>query len=230
MWRCLKVCIEQNKYPILDAKYLMNINLKEMKNIFKTDQGKNIIPCMKERLKNWRNLGKILMEKYDGNFYNVILSTNSSLKRFITFSNGFRAFNDPLCKLTMVNAIFLQGREIIDFKGEIFPAIDYQLMVQTLRIGLIDIENSLKKKIENRRFISKEESLALRKATLKCLKIIANKVGITGDVIDNIFFLNGRMNCTYNMICQSQSGICKFEPVCKKKIKFYMPLENTRYY
>jgi len=230
MWRCLKVCIETINYPILDASYLMHINMEDIRNIFKTDDGYNIIPCMKERWLNWRNLGRILVEKYDGNFYNLIYSVNNSIKKFIKFSKEFRAFDDPLCKLTMVNAIFHQGRKIVNFKGEIFPAVDYQLITQVIRIGLIEIEKDLKQKIEKREFISKIESLALRKATLKCLQIISNKVGISGDIIDNIFFLNGRLNCTYNLICQKKSGVCKFEKICEKKLKFYMPLEKTRYY
>ncbi len=230
MWRCLKVCIEEDNYPILNADYLMNISMDDLKCIFKSDEGKDILPLMEERLINWRDLGKILVKKYKGQFYNLLLLANDSINRFINLSRDFRAFDDSLCKLTMVNAIFLEGRDIVNFKGKIFPAIDYHLMTQSLRIGLIKVKNILKNKIENKILISNEESLALRTATLKCLIELADRVGITGDIIDNVFFLNGRDNCTYYLNCQYKYGLCIFERICKKNIKYNMPLEITRYY
>ncbi len=230
MWRCLKSCVENNEFPLLNAKYLSKIRMKDIKNIFRTDFNENIIPDLKQRLRNWRDLGRKLEEKYEGKFYNLILKIKNSLNKFILLLKGFRAFDDPLNKLTIVNAIFHIGRNIINFDKPLFPAIDYQLMTQSLRIGLLNPSPKLKYKIENKIFINKTESLALRGATLKSLNIIIDRVKLSGEIIDNIMFQNGRQNCTFNLICQKVSNTCIFEGICEKNVNFYIPLENTRYY
>ena len=180
MWRCLKVCIENNNYEILDASFLSQIDIKDMQNIFKTDDYKNVMTHLEERWLNWRDLGKKLLEKYNKNYYNLILKSENNIETFIKLSKEFRAFDDPLCKMTMVNAILHQGRNIVNFGENIFPGIDYHLVTQVLRIGLLVLDETLKYKIENKNLLDKTESLALRKATLKCLMFIANKLKISG--------------------------------------------------
>ena len=230
MWRCLKVCIDNDEYPILDASFLSKLDIDVVNNIFKTDDNKVVMTCLKDRWLNWKDLGKKLIKKYNGKFYNLILESKNSIENFINLSKEFRAFDDPLNKMTMVNAILHQGREIVDFNGNIFPGIDYHLVTQVLRIGLLVLDGTLEYKIENKNLLDKKESLAIRKATLKCLMSIANKLKISGDIIDNIFFFNGKQNCTHNLTCQDTNNLCIFENICKKKIKYFMPLENTRYY
>ncbi len=230
MWRCLKVCIENETYPILDAENLLNIDINDMKNIFKTDDDKEIIPHLKERWLNWKDLGKKLIKNYNSQFYNLILKSNNSIENFIKFSKNFRAFDDPLCKMTMVNAILHQGREIVDFEKDIFPGIDYHLMTQILRIGLLKLNKVLRKKIENKKLINEKESLTLRKATLRCFLIIMEKLHISGVVLDNLFFENGKNYCTHKLNCKTDKNSCVFREICKKKINYFMPLENTRYY
>ena len=230
MWRCLKICIDNNSYPILEASFLSKIDIETMKNIFKTDYNEEVITNIKQRWLNWRNLGKILKEKYKGKFYNLIKISDNSIKYFINLSREFRAFDDPLCKMTMVNAIMHQGRKILNFGKDIFPGIDYHLITQVLRLGLLELNKNLIYKIKNKITINNQESSILRQATLKCLTLISDKLNVSGDKLDNILFKNGKKHCTHNLDCQREKNLCEFENFCIKKIKFFMPLENTRYY
>ncbi len=230
MWRCLKVCIDKNEYPILDASFLSSITFDDFCEIFKTDYNEEIITDLNERFVNWRDLGKKLIEKYKGKFYELIIKSKNSIENFIKLSSEFRAFDDPLFKITMVNAILHRGRRIVDFKQGIFPGIDYHLVTQAIRLGLLDLNEKLENKIKNRKFLNTVESKCLRFATLKCLVKIGNDLNIGGDIVDNIFFRNGKKYCTHNMICNKEKNICIFEKICKKRIELFMPLEITRYY
>lgn len=230
MWRCLKDCYDNNDYEILKASFLAQIEIKDMMNIFKTDEGKNVMTHLEERWLNWRDLGKKLLEKYNNKFYTIILKSENDLETFLKSSKEFRAFDDPIYKMIMVNTILHQGRKIVDFGGDIFPGIDYHLMTQSLRLGLLNLNTTLEKKLINKVLLDNCESLALRKATLSCLIRIAKELNITGDIIDNIFFKNGKKYCTHNLSCEKTKNECLFKDICKKKTQIFMPLEKTRYY
>ncbi|MHA1832838.1 MAG: queuosine salvage family protein, partial [Candidatus Baldrarchaeia archaeon] len=102
MWRSLRVCYDQEIFPILDADKLSKISLQDFKKIFRDDRGNIPIPSCQERVKNWQDLGEKLREYWGGEFYNLLKETKNSLYNFIQYSRQFRAFDDPLCKMTMV--------------------------------------------------------------------------------------------------------------------------------
>lgn len=232
MWRSLKVCHDQEIFPILNADKLSKISLRDFKKIFRDDNGNIPIPYCEERVKNWRDLGEKLQEYWGGEFYNLLKETKNSLYNFIQYSRQFRAFDDPLCKMTMVNAIFHQGRGIIKFKETIFPGIDYQLIKQQLRIGALVPKGNVKNKLMNEELLSKNEARELRNACLKSFIYIMKKTRIPGDLIDNKWWFN-RKNCKdENPVCKNNKTVhlCLFSKVCRKRIQFKRPLENTRYY
>ena len=229
MWRCLKVCIENNTYPILNAYKLSRISLDNFKKIFETDSRENIMTCIDQRWLNLKNLGLMLENEFKGLFYNLIIQSDNSIIKFMKLSKKFRAFDDPIYKLTMVNAILHQGRGLTTFKN-IYPGIDYHLITQVLRIGLLKLDKKLEKKLIKRQLLSHTESLILRSQTLRCLNQISKELNTSGDIIDNIFFKNGKKYCTHNLICQKSRNSCIFEGCCEKNINFFIPLEITRYY
>lgn len=91
MIACLRKAIE-NKIPILRAKFLIKIKGKELKKIFK---GNVAIPLFEERLKILRENGRILEEKYNGEFANVIQKADKdTLKLLQVLISDFPSFND----------------------------------------------------------------------------------------------------------------------------------------
>ena len=226
MWRSLKVCYDNDIFPILKAEKIAKITLNEMKRIFQTDEGSDVMPALQERLLNWRDLGHKLFEYWNGKFYNLVQKTEGSLFNFIQFSRQFRAFDDPLCKMTMVNAIMHQGREIIKFDMPIFPAIDYQLMKQQIRIGILILKEEISKKIKCRKLLESSEARELRNASLTAFLRMMEKTSLPGDLIDNIWWENRK-------ICQTEKPLCErclFYNVCLKRTDYGIPLEDTRYY
>jgi len=232
MWRSLRTCYDQEIFPILDAYKLSKISLMCFKKIFQDDNGNVPIPSYKERIKNWRDLGKKLCEYWSGEFYNLLKETKNSLYNFIQYSRQFRAFDDPLCKMTMVNAILHNGRGITKFRETIFPGIDYQLVKQQLRIGILVPKKHVENKLVREELLSEKEARELRNACLKAFIYIMKKTHIAGDVIDNKWWFNRKKCNDEKPVCLNNETIdmCLFSKVCRRRIQYKCPLENTRYY
>lgn len=226
MWRSLKICCDNGMFPILEAEKLANITLDEMRQIIQDDEGNDVMPALQERLRNWKNLGYKLFEYWNGEFYNLVQETKGSLFDFIQLSRQFRAFDDPLCKMTMVNAIMHQGRGIIKFDMPIFPAIDYQLLKQQMRIGILTLKERISKKIIYKELLTSSEARELRNAGLTAFMYMIEKTSLPGDLIDNTWWMNKKVCQTEKPFCEK----CLFNTVCLKKADYWIPLEITRYY
>ena len=125
MWRCLKDCYDNNDYEILNASFLAQIEIKDMINIFKTDEGKNVMTHLEERWLNWRDLGKKLLEKYNNNFYNIILKSKNDMEIFIKLSKEFRAITISITLNSNLwflrNIIFISRVEPIFDPNKVLP-------------------------------------------------------------------------------------------------------------
>ena len=229
MWRSLRLA-QKRGIPLLDAKWLSRISMNEIKEVFQDDNNQNALPILRERQKNWRDLGIKLLEYWDGQFFNLIKASKGSLADFVRYSREFRAFDDPLCKMTMVNAILHSGRGVAHFNESILPGIDYQLMKQQLRLGILLPKEHLKKKMLSEklcdRLLSKREARELRNACLASFMYTMEKTSVSGEILDNIWWLNRRVCEDRNPSCEQ----CLFKAVCNRNVAYGIPLELTRYY
>lgn len=231
MWRCLKTCHDSETFDILDSKKLSKITFNEFTKIFQDDSGNNVLPLLKERHQNWVDLATKLNESWDGKTINLIKHCNNSLIEFTKLLKKFRAFDDPICKMIMVNAIMHQGRGLVTFDQHIIPGIDYQILKQLLRQGVIVTDANIKTKLENYELLDSSEALDIRKAGLYVLFEVMKQTGISGDYVDNMIWGN-RTKCEEeNPVCMiSKENECPFHKFCDKKTGLLIPLENTRYY
>lgn len=232
MWRCLRVTIERGQFPLLDAKFLEHLRLGEARQILSTDEGRSLTPVIPERVTNLRDLGTQLHRDWEGKFFNVVRAAGSSLDKFASLSMTFRAYDDPLFKLSMVNAIMHQGRGLVRFNGEFLPGIDYHLVKQVLRQGVVLPPSKIRDKLQSYTLITKSESAALRTTVLYALLLIARTAGIRVDVLDNLYWSNGRRCDESTPVCKirGREQECPFLDSCDKRVELRMPLESTRYY
>jgi len=233
MWRSLSVCLERKQYPLLEASFLANITEVQFNSIFSTDYGEDLFAVGKEdRLNNLRDLGSKLASKWDGSFFNVVNEANSSLIDFCHLSREFIAFDDPIYKLTMVNAIIHSGSSVAQFDADPLPGIDYQLLKQLLRIGILHPLGNIESKLRNQEILTSEEAYELRRSALHCFVIISGKTKISGEILDNKFWMNRKKCRDINPVClvRETASDCPFWGVCDRQISFKIPLEMTRYY
>jgi len=232
MWRCLRRVIDQGRLPLLDAHFLANLSDADFDAIFSDDTGRNPLDVARdERIANLRDLGAKLLESWDGRFYNVASATGGSIVEFARLSAGFRAFDDPLYKLTMVNAIIHSGSGVYGFRDEPLPAIDYHLLRHALRQGMVEPDPRLAVKLREGQLLDAREALELRRVALCAYIDLADQSKLSGEVLDNMYWQN-RVNCTDKPICidPATAARCPFLKACVQRTEYQIPLELTRYY
>jgi hypothetical protein len=226
MWRRMRVALDQGELP-LEADALARVSEDDLRRVFVDDDGRMPLqPALSDRVENLRDLGRRLGEEWNGQFHNVVVAANGSLQAFAELSATFRAFDDPVRKLTMVNAIMLAGSGLVEFDQDPFPGIDYHLIKQALRQGLVVPDRALARKLAQAEFLDESESLELRMATLDALVQVANLAQISTAVLDNLYWTNKRICSEREPSC----AICPFGDQCLKRTEFALPMELTRYY
>ncbi|MEU8303413.1 queuosine salvage family protein [Actinomadura sp. NPDC048955] len=231
LWRRLRVGVARNEFS-LNAEWLSALTEDGLERAFKDDDGNcPLVPGIADRAKNLRDLGAGLLSSWQGRFDNVVRAADGSLKSFAELSAAFRAFDDPVRKLTMVNAIMLTGSGLAQFDENPLPGIDYHLVKQAVRQGLVVPSGVLIDKLKARQFLTASESVVLRQATLEALLQLSREAGISTDIIDNAYWLNGRVCDDRLPACQAIGGPqCPFEQVCLQRTDLGSPIEETRYY
>jgi hypothetical protein len=162
----------------------------------------------------------------------LVQSTNGSIIEFARRSKEFRAFDDPLFKLTMVNLILHLGSGIARFLDDPLPGIDYHLLKQLLRQGILRPRADLAAKLTSGQFLHREEGMDLRRMALCALVEISNRTGLSGELLDNRWWLN-RVKCADDHpVCldPATEAECPFNLVCARLTDLRFPLEETRYY
>lgn len=233
MWRALRRALDQTDGNLLEADFLARFSDADFDRIFADDAGRNpLAPGREERIANLRDLGEHLLAHWNGSFFDLVKSTDGSLVEFARLSRRMRAFDDPMWKLTMLSAILHSGSGIYRFEDEALPAIDYHLLKQALRQGMVRPSPVLGQEIAASRLLRPEDALELRRLTLVAFVGVSERTGLSGEVLDNKYWLN-RVNCTDpDPVCldPGTADRCPFHGACSQFTQFERPLELTRYY
>ncbi|XP_051155304.1 queuosine salvage protein [Leptopilina boulardi] len=81
--------------PILDPSYYSKITKNELENIFRSDINNVEIPLIDERVQNLQEVGRVLLEKYNGTFLECVKQSNgSALKLLELIVADFVCFRD----------------------------------------------------------------------------------------------------------------------------------------
>ena len=233
MWRCLRRGLDSRRIPIFQATFLAELTEEQFDEVFADDTGINPLAVAKEdRLANLRDLGGRLARDWEGQFYNLVETANGSLVELVQLSGRFRAFDDPLFKLTMVNTILHLGSGIVALDADPLPGIDYHLLKQLLRQGVVVPHRSIAEKLERSLLLSEQEGYELRRAALNAFVDISALTGLSGEILDNKWWWN-RLKCRmHDPVCLNPRTAqeCPFFGPCAQRTHLEMPLEETRYY
>lgn len=232
MWRSLRRSLNEGRVDILNADTLATLTEEQFDTIFAADDGSNPLSVARsDRIENLRDLGRQLVSEWAGSFYELARASEGSLVEFARRSSAFRAFDDPLHKLTMVNAIMHAGSEVSIFRDQALPAIDYHLLRQGLRQGMLRPDARLGAKLMASEPVEAHEAYELRRVALGVFVELAARTGTSGQVLDNRYWAN-RVNCSEEPVCldPATSDRCPFLDACERRTEIALPLEMTRYY
>lgn len=91
----LKRAILELNIPLFDAQYLSELTLSDIAEIFKPEPGYPEIPLIEQRLQNAREVGRGLLQKFDGNFKNLLEVSNfDAVKCIRSITETFPSFQD----------------------------------------------------------------------------------------------------------------------------------------
>lgn len=80
---------------ITNPSYYSAITLDQLKHVLRPDDGKTEVPLLDDRLKCLHEVGKVLLEKYQGDFANVVKSSNQSASELLKLiTQEFPCFRD----------------------------------------------------------------------------------------------------------------------------------------
>uniref|UniRef100_A0A1I7UM56 Queuosine 5'-phosphate N-glycosylase/hydrolase n=1 Tax=Caenorhabditis tropicalis TaxID=1561998 RepID=A0A1I7UM56_9PELO len=80
--------------PVLSAKWMKNATTEIIDEIFKSDSGHSI-PLLEERVKAINDSGRVLLEKFDGEFYNCVVKSEKSAQKLLQLIvENFESFRD----------------------------------------------------------------------------------------------------------------------------------------
>ncbi|KAJ3225259.1 hypothetical protein HK099_007085 [Clydaea vesicula] len=149
---------------IINANFMKNVTREELKYIFRSDTECDI-SLFEERLKSINDAGKILVEKFDGTFVNVIKLAEGSCKTLIQLvCENFYTFNDTSIYQSEKVYIYKRVQILVAdlwacFEGakgspgyfydleEITMFADYRVPQALIYLGLIKYSNSLLNKL-----------------------------------------------------------------------------------
>lgn len=202
--------------PILDANYLAGLSKQEAMKFLKRNI---LIPMFEQRVSILNEVGKILVDRYNGRFSNFLKLSSKA------FDNGsglvellakeFPSFNDVrIYRPTNTEVKFYKRAQLMlamlhcnpesDFKleniGELTVFADYKLPQALRDLGILEYFNELANKIDNFVLIPEgsDEEVEIRAHTIYASDILCEKVNVhrkdkvTPNQIDEYLWLEGK--------------------------------------
>lgn len=188
--------------PILDAKYIARLSLKDTKHLFRPSNEIEI-PLLKERQENLNEAGRILLKKYDGKYYNLLNSakfdaieiTKLTIKNFNSFndkSNGVKFYKRA--QLNTYDLSQIKGFKDIKNIQDLTAMADYKLPQILRHLQVIKYSKALSEKVDNFKLIPKgsKEELEIRAATVLAIDQISKNLNITAGLADRAIWWMSR--------------------------------------
>lgn len=216
-WFALKKSFDRalaENIPILDANYLADLKLEEVKHIFRSVSVTKI-PLIEKRLENLREAGNVLLEKYEGSFLNLLQKVNFSAPEVAKeLYNNFPSFRDIFnfkdnkiyflkrAQICPYDLSYLESEYSEDFKikdlDQLTIFADYKLPQVLRAFGVISYSESLSNKVDNYVTIPQgsREEMEIRASIIWACELVRQEIPqFTNVLIDNaLWFLSIELN------------------------------------
>ncbi len=182
----LKRAVEEG-IPLWDADYLSTISSETMAQIFR---GSQTIPLFEQRVHNAQEVGRILLERFDGQFVHAIEQTQrSAVQLALLLANTFPSFHDvtsyrhhtvhffkraQICCADLHHAFGgTQWGNLTDL-DQLTAFADYKVPQVLRHYNILEYCPSLAEQIDNQELIaaSSEEEVEIRAATIWACELL----------------------------------------------------------
>lgn len=176
----LKRAVEEGM-PLWDANFLSTIDDETMAHIFR---GAGTIPLFAERVAHAREVGRVLLTQYNGQFTNAITQAEyHAMKLVKLLERDFSSFRDistyrqqpipflkraQICVADLASAFQGQGWGAITNLEQLTIFADYKLPQVLRHYSILEYHPSLAQRIDNQELLSagSEEEIEIRAATV----------------------------------------------------------------
>lgn len=214
MLRAVKNAIE-NGFDLLNPRYLEHLTKEDLAKIL---HGNTEIPLFQERLNLLRELGKNLLEKYDGSFKGVVEKANGNATKIVELlAKDFpKVFNDVAkyygqeikfykrAQLVPTHLFDLSKFGLISIPlsgyNELTAFADYKVPQLLRKFGLLEYTTELSNKVNNKVEIlsGSDEEIEIRANTIWAIelatKILKEKFPQANAAkVDGIFWFKGQV-------------------------------------
>lgn len=234
VWMALKRALD-NEPDALSPIRFAAMELGRFQELFSDDFGPIPFPDMTARLNITRLLGQwfVSMGETPASLVRSVNRLARPLGAFLDgISSHFRPMADlPFRKKAQLLAMALMNRPEKFLKpapGEkLGPIVDYHLMRVSLRLGLIELDESAARRNSSREWVDATEEHAIRLATFQALEQALKLSGVTPETLDFALW-SARRYCPE--MEQPNCGKCRFESTCAKRTELFQPVYRTTAY
>lgn len=201
--------------PLWDATYLSNISSDDIAHIFRGVPASPSIPLLEQRLANAREVGRVLTERYEGQFSHAVERVEGdAVKLALLLATHFSSFND-VALYRKHEVRFLKRAQICvadlhgSFGGKEWGALhnldqltafaDYKLPQVLRHSGVLEYERTLAGRIDNQELLPRgsEEEIEIRAATIWACELLRRTMAehdriLTAAEIDQRLWLLGQ--------------------------------------
>ncbi|HVB62474.1 MAG TPA: queuosine salvage family protein [Ktedonobacteraceae bacterium] len=167
--------------PLWDAAFLAQLSSETLASIFR---GEQTIPLFEQRLQNAREVGRVLLEQFDGQFTNVITAAESNaVKLALLITLHFSSFHDvalyrgqpvrfykraQLCVSDIQSAFKGQSWGKITDMDQLTAFADYKVPQALRHFGILDYAPELAQQVDSQSVLAEgsEEEIEIRAATI----------------------------------------------------------------
>lgn len=176
--------------PLWDAEYLSTISEDVMASIFRPIAGSDPIPLFEQRVANTREVGRVLLEKYQGQFVQAIEQTrNNAVGLVVLLARNFSSFNDIISYRNHEVRFFKRAQICVadiygSFGGKQWGAFtdldkltifaDYKLPQILRHYGVIEYAPALAERVDRQDILEagSEEEIEIRANTIWACELL----------------------------------------------------------
>ncbi len=177
--------------PLIDASFQATLTMKQLEKML---AGTGVLQLMEERLRNLRELGRVLLGKYRGKASELIaVAGGSALKLATTLASGFSSFRDEATyqghkvffyKRAQLFAAdlhgALSGKGLGNFSDmeELTAFADYKLPQVLRHFGALDYSPGLAERVDRMVYLNagSEEEVEIRANTIWAVELICREM------------------------------------------------------
>lgn len=202
----------EEQVPLWDAKFLSTISSKEVAHIFR---GNETIPLLDERVQNMREVGRVLLERFDGQFARAIEQVNRNAPELVLLlADNFSSFRDISTYRNQEVRFFKRAQICVadlygSFGGKKWGAFthleqltafaDYKLPQVLRHYHVLEYDPTLAEHIDHKELLEagSEEEIEIRAATVWACELLRRTLlqqgrVLTASEIDQRIWLMGQ--------------------------------------